>query len=74
MSVVQAGKGSERKRASQRWGNPIALAVVLACVFIAAICLVTGFQIDAKSMSVNVLAGLACIAFGIPIAIWIVAI
>jgi len=52
--------------------NPIAPAVVLACVFIAAICLVTGFQIDAKSMSVNVLAGLACIAFGIPIAIWIV--
>jgi hypothetical protein len=52
--------------------NPIALATVLACVFIAAICLAIGFQIDAKSMSVNVLAGLVCIALGIPIAIWIV--
>src|SRR6266853_1884229 len=52
--------------------NPLALKLVLACAFIAAICLVTGLQIDAKSMSVNLLAGLVCAALGIPVAIWIV--
>jgi hypothetical protein len=53
-------------------GNPVALELALGCVFVAAICLAVGLQIDAKSMLVNLFAGLVCTALGIPVAIFIV--
>src|SRR6266849_116039 len=52
--------------------NPIALKLVLACAFVAVVCLAAGLLIDPKSMGVNLLAGLVCTALGIPVAIWIV--
>lgn len=52
--------------------NNIGLWLALGCVVVAAICLAIGLRLDTKSMSVNLLAGLVCIALGIPVAIWIV--
>jgi len=39
-------------------------------VFVA--CLIAGLRLDPRSMFVNLLAGLGCVALGVPIAIWVV--
>ena len=46
--------------------------VLGVCLCVLAACLLGGFLLDARSMGVNLLAGVACTALGIPIAIWVV--
>jgi hypothetical protein len=48
------------------------LSIVVACILILVSCLVAGFHADAKAMSVNLLAGVACTALGVLVAIWVV--
>jgi hypothetical protein len=46
--------------------------IVAACIPVLVGCLIAGFSLDAKSMGVNLLAGLACTALGVLVAIWVV--
>ena len=46
--------------------------IVIASVFVSVVCVIVGFSLDAKSMAVNLLAGLACVGLGVLVAIWVV--
>lgn len=48
------------------------LAIVAACTLILVSCLIAGFGIDTKAMSVNLFAGVACTAVGVLVAIWVI--
>jgi len=48
------------------------LSIVAACILILFFCLIAGFRVDAKAMSVNLLAGVACTSLGVFVAIWVV--
>lgn len=45
--------------------------LIAICAVVLVASLVVGFSVDAKSMGVNLLAGVACIALGIVVAIWV---
>jgi hypothetical protein len=48
------------------------LTLALGCFVIVLVCLAVGLRLDAKSVIVNLTAGLVCTVVSIPIAIWII--
>jgi hypothetical protein len=52
--------------------TPSGRYVFIACFLVFVACLIAGFSIDTKSMGVNLLAGVGCMALGVPVAIWVV--
>jgi hypothetical protein len=51
---------------------PTGRYVFTASFLVFAACVIAGFSLDPKSMGVNLLAGVGCMALGVPVAIWVV--